>query len=339
MTGTLPAQFSFPALLADVGGTHVRFTRLEDRHGKAAPMVNKQTRDHTSFADGLAGFGAISPIHDARSLIVAAAGPVIDGPVQLTNHNWTFDAGDLAAEFGFDQVVIVNDFVAEAMAIPDLGDDDQLPVHTGKAIFGMPMSVIGPGTGFGSAVLINHSGRHLCLPGEAGHVGFAATNQREQEIWAIVGEELNMSPVAEAIISGPGLLRCYRALCKLEGKAATSDSSKAVVQAGLQGGDRLAVEACCMFAAQFGRLAGDLALIVGAFGGVYLTGGMARRLAPYLSTESFSRSFVDHPPYGELLARVPVILVLRDCPALDGLAAFARAPDRFSPLTMRVAAS
>ena len=196
---------------------------------------------------------------------------------------------------------------------------------------GAPLAVLGPGSGLGvSGLLPRPGGGWLPLSGEGGHVTLAAADDRESEVLARLRRRFG--PVsAERALSGPGLVNLYRALCELAGREPAPLSPAEVSDAGLAGGCPHCREALELFAAFLGTVAGDLALTLGARGGVFIAGGIAPRLGDFLEGSAFRRRFEDKGPQRVYLEAIPTDLVIHPRPAFPGLGALLSSPGADRP--------
>jgi glucokinase len=171
-----------------------------------------------------------------------------------------------------------------------------------------PSLVVGPGTGLGAAVRIPDGDECIVLSTEAGQSAFAPTTPREMDILRVLSRDTSHVPV-EMVISGPGLVNVYRALCGLDGHPPVLDEPSAISDAAIAGSDRVAREALDVFCGAIGSLVGNLILLYGASGGVYLAGGVLPRISGFLRTSSFVERLLDKGPMREMLEQVPVRLI------------------------------
>src|SRR4051794_6255831 len=291
-----------PVLIGDIGGTNARFAVLPRPGAPLVPLPRVLTADFpgpvAAIRDALRESGAPPP----RTAMLAVAARVESPVVQMTNAHWTVDAAEIGADLGLDRVTLVNDFVPIAAALEALREADgdlarigpELPVATG------PKVVLGPGTGLGAAALAP-VGEHLAvLPTEAGHVEFGPADDDEAAVWPGL-ERVHDRVTTEAVLSGPGLERLHRALALAGGRACGLDTASDICAAALGGDDRHAAATLDLFARLLGRFAGDLALIFGATGGVYLGGGIAPRLLGVLCSGGFRTAFERKAPQDAFL--------------------------------------
>jgi glucokinase len=309
----------YDGLVGDVGGTHARFA-LVDSQGHIRHPRSFPAREHASLAHVISEYlhqtaGRARPVR----AVIAVAGPVMDGEIEFTNLDWQISEGDLLAHFEFEAVKLINDFAAQALACPLLEPEDLRPLGPRlKAGSDCPMVVLGAGTGFGVAGLARGDRGDMPVATEGGHAGFAPADELEVEIWRRLKARYGRVSI-ERLLSGPGLFDIYRALADLEGANATLESDKALIEAA-GAGDRLAGVAADRFCAVLGSVAGDLALSFGARGGVFVSGGLAPRLADRLAASDFRARFEDKGRLAAYVRQIPTSLVLHPYPAIVGAA-------------------
>lgn len=322
-------MFTYPVLFGDIGGTNARFA-VQDAPG--APLDNLPRVATGSFPDpGAAIAHALlsRPGPPPRSAILALAAPVDRAVVRLTNASWTFDAALLGEALGLDRVAFVNDYTPVAACLAALADDDLDSLGEPRAAGRGPRVVLGPGTGLGAAALVPAGDRQAVVSTEAGHVELGPASAREEAVWRAL-EPVEGRITAEAVLSGPGLVRLHRAVAASLGARPVHAEPSAVCLAGLDGSDPVCAGTLELFCTILGRFAGDLALIYGATGGVYIGSGIAPRMLPVLRRGGFRRAFEAKAPHEGLMRRIPAQVVLHPEPALLGLAALAADPDGFA---------
>jgi len=307
------------AILADIGGTNARFARL--RHGRIGARRRVRVADYPSFSAALRAYlrdenGGPAPVR----LAVAAAGPIVGGKVRLINSPWRLSANALRAAFRFKDVILVNDFAAIARALPHLTKAHSVPIGGGRSMPKAPMAVLGPGTGLGVAGLLPGSGEPRVLVTEGGHVTMAPGNVRESAILDLLRERFSHVS-AERVLSGDGLVNLYRAIAELDGRPIETADAARITEWAVAGSCRTCAAALAMFCAMLGTVAGNLALTLGARGGVYLAGGIVPRFAPYLAASAFRERFESKGRFRTYLKAVPVRLIIHPDPAFLGLRA------------------
>ena len=303
-------------LLGDIGGTSSRFALTGD-DGRPTQVRAIDNDDVASLEAGIARYlDATGARPRAAVLAVAAA---IRGPdIAMTNRAWRFHLDDLKARFGFAHIRAINDFEAQAWALPWLGPDDLRRIGGPSEPAPGPKVVFGPGTGLGVAALVPHERGWLAVASEGGHVSFGPAADDEQPVFERLRTQQCVT--AEWVLSGPGLARLHAALHP----GTASLAPEAIVKAA-QAGDTAATATTRLFARLIGRFAGDLALMFKATGGVYVSGGVGQALGAGLDEKIFRAAFEAHPPYQALLAEIPTHLITHPQPGLLGCAALARA--------------
>ena len=322
----------FPILIGDVGGTNARFSILVDDTSKATDFVHVQTADYETIDEAIVDkvFGADLP--KPRSAILAVAGPIDGDEIDLTNCEWIVRPKKMIGELGFDAVLVLNDFEAQALAVASLTESDRVAIGPQVPAIDATRVVLGPGTGLGVAGLLHARDTWFPVPGEGGHVDIGPRSERDFEIFPHLAR-IEGRVSAEEIISGRGLLNIYRAVCAADGVEPSLQSPPEVTEEGLSGKNKQAAETIDLFVAYLGRLAGDLALIFMARGGVFLGGGISPRILEGLKKPIFRAEFEDKAPHAELMKTIPTFVVTHPQAALAGLASYARMPASYGLAT------
>jgi len=310
-----------PLLIADIGGTNGRFALL-DEEGGIGPMHRVRLDDFAGVSEATAAFLDAQPPgrRTPRGAVLAAAGPVSNNRVRLTNRGWVVDGAEIARALGIGAVRVVNDFAAVSWSLPCLTRADLHPLGGGAAEPGEPMAVLGPGTGLGVGAFLPPD---RALVTEGGHASLAAGCPREAAVIGWLRARYGHVS-AERVLSGMGLPNLHAALAAIDGVPSPKRDAASITAAGLSGGCALCREALCMFCALLGAVAGDLALLYGARGGVFVAGGIAPRFPQFIAESEFRARFEAKGRFGEWLRPVPAFVVMRPDAALLGLAAMAR---------------
>ncbi len=306
-------------LVGDVGGTNARFA-LVDGQGHVRHPRTFACRDYASLADVIAEYiDTTAAKKRPPRAVIAVAGPVLDGEIAFTNLDWVVSEGDLLAHFEFEAVRLINDFAAQALACPLL-DGPELSALGPKLARAheCPVVAMGAGTGFGVAGLARSARGDIAIAAEGGHAGFAPTDEVEVEVWRRLHATYGRVSI-ERLLSGQGLYDLYRALGDIQGLPAPLENEIGVTTEGLVG-DPLASQTLDRFAGILGAVAGDLALTYGARGGVYVSGGIAPRIAERLNKGTFRARFEDKGRLSDYLRAIPTYLVLHPYPAILGAA-------------------
>jgi len=306
-----------PWLVADVGGTHMRLGLCKEPRAPWRDARTLACSDYPDIDAALAAYLGTTSIRP-RAACFAVAGPVRGDEFRFTNSPWAFSAATVKGRFGLERLLVLNDFEALALALPALGPADLAPIGGGTALPNATMALLGPGTGLGVAALIaadEIDGRRVALPGEGGHIGFSPQDVLEIEVLRVLGSPRVSN---EMILSGPGLANLYGALAAIEGVSAPRLSPDQVTARGMDGSDPLARRALEVFCAVLGSVAGDVALIYGATGGVFIGGGIAPRLLPMLPASRFRERFEDKHAQHDYVAAMPTSVIVAPTPALLG---------------------
>ena len=236
----------------------------------------------------------------------------------MTNRDWSFSIDRLRQDLGLETLHVINDFAAVALAVPHLGAADVTRIGGGAAAQGAPIAVIGPGTGLGVSALVRTPGRWTPVATEGGHVTLAAADEREAEVIAHLRRRFGHVS-AERALSGPGLVNLHAALAALAGQAAAAPTD--ITARALAGADPLCRDAVAMFCAMLGTVAGDLALSLGARGGVYVAGGIVPDLGARFAATDFRARFEAKGRFKGYMAAIPTFVITMAQPAFTGLAA------------------
>ena len=312
-----------PRLLADVGGTNARFA-LELAPGTidliqvlpcdAYPTLAAATRAYLASPLVAANAGAVQ--HAA----VAIANPVDGDLVRMTNHHWEFSTEAMRVECGFHTLLVVNDFSALARALPLLAPHQRQQIGRGAAREGAPLGLIGAGTGLGVSGMIPAQEGWIALRSEGGHVAFSPSNPIEVAILEFAWRQFEHVS-AERLISGLGIELIYRALAERAGLPVEALSAAQISLRALGGESPLCDQVIETFCGMLGTVAGNLAITLGAQGGIYIGGGIVPRLGKRFATSSFRARFEQKGRLGAYLAQVPTYVISADYPAFLGVSA------------------
>ncbi len=310
-------------LIGDIGGSNARFALAERPNRFTAPRV-LHTDAYATIGEAIAAYLASEQRAAApQQAILAVASPITDDHVAFTNSPWSFSIASLQQQLGVQRLQLINDFVACALAIPHLDGRDRRQIGSGTAVPGAPIALIGPGTGLGVSALVASADGYVPLQSEGGHVTMAAENAREDAVLSIVRARFPHVS-AERVLSGPGLVNLYNALCELAGSRAAALTAAQITDPRIAAEDPHAHEAKAMFCDMLGGVAGNLALTLGARGGVYIAGGIVPKLGDYFSQSNFRARFLSKGRLAPYLAAVPTYVVLHPWPALVGASSLLR---------------
>jgi len=319
------------SLVGDIGATNARFALL-DAVGRIDAIQVLTVREHAGLAEAVEAYldcarlgreAARAPPRPTAAGI-AVAGPVTGDLVAFTNHPWAFSQAMLKSQLALDRLLIINDFGAVAAGAPHLGASDlrwigggaNAGTHVPKAMIG----VLGPGTGLGMAGTVPIDGQWVTLPGEGGHVSLAPATERESQVLEVVRRRFGHAS-AERTLSGPGLVNLYRILAEIDGLTPKPYGPPDVTGMALADHDPHCCEALEMFAEMLGTVASDLALTLGAKGGIYIAGGIVPRLGPAFPAQRFRQRFEEKGRLHPYIADIPTFVIHHPFPAFVGLGA------------------
>ena len=321
-------NFVFPVLIGDIGGTNARFAILVDSYAEPKEFPVLLTKDFETLEDAIQSVVLDHTSIQPRSAVIAIAGPVEGDEIPLTNCHWVVKPHQMMERFNLQDITVLNDFEAQALAVVSL-DEQHLENIGGETSHPNGKRVVlGPGTGLGVAGLIRSRQTWVPVPGEGGHVDFGPRSERDLQIFPFI-EKIDGRVSAEQLLCGRGLQHIYQAICQADGISATLITPAEITDAALDKSNPQAIETLELFVIYLGRLAGDLALIFMAQGGVYLSGGIPQRILTALRTGSFRTAFEDKAPHQLILKSIPVYVITHPRAAIAGLSAYARTPSRF----------
>jgi glucokinase len=312
----MPAD-SHPRLLGDIGGTNARFAWLRAPGAPLEAVAQYRCADHATLQAAIAHYLAEHGHPQPATCAIGIANPITGDQVRMTNHHWSFSISALEQTLGVRALAVVNDFAALALSLQDLGPADLVALGGGPGCPQSARGVIGPGTGLGvSGLLPLPGGGAAAITGEGGHVTLAACDADEEAVIAHLRARFGHVS-AERVLSGPGLVNLHAACAELAGRAPRfAEPADVLAHAGRDADCTRAVEHFCAF---LGSAAGNLALTLGARGGVYIGGGIAPRLLEWLRRPGFRARFEGKGRFREYLAEVPTWVIRADVsPALLG---------------------
>lgn len=314
-------------LIGDIGGTNARFALASPTSPAFSDLVTLQCGDFESADAAISHYLRSVGAGNPDVICLAAAGPIVEQRVRFTNNHWELAAEDLAADFGTDTVRLLNDFEAIAYSIPFLDEDDCVPIGAVPPKLlraaDYTIGIIGPGTGLGAVGLRKFGELLVPIAGEASHGGFAPETRVQIDLLNVLRERFDRVST-ERLVSGPGLENIYWALTRIRGEKRAQASAADIFDAATGNEDDLASEAVHLFFEILGQAAGDLALALGAYDGIYIAGGIARRYPDVLRNSRFRSGFESKGRYRPLMERIPTRLIMHEQPGLLGAAYFAQ---------------
>ncbi len=319
-------SFAFPVLTGDIGGTNARFGLVEAPGAEPVFLQRLAVADHPTPETAI---DAVIKAFDIRpaSAFLAVAGPVEGLSVAMTNAHWLVDAAMIGKRFGLHSVSLINDFPPIAAALSSLTEGNgavrigpDCPPQKGACL------AIGPGTGCGAAALVPAEDKLVLLPTEVGHTNLGPDGPEELALWPHIDSRGHPISV-ETLLCGPGLVTLHSAVLRHKGLPVEPCQPHEIIDYA-QSGEQFAMRTLYLFARLLGRVAGDLALLFRATGGVYIAGGIAPRIVNILVGSEFREAFDNKPPLTDSMKTIPTLVITDPNPALRGLAAIVSAPHK-----------
>ena len=314
-----------PWLVADIGGTNARFGWLapeskQVQHVQTFPALAYAgpAEAARAYLEGLAvtiGSGFRAP----RAAAFAVATAVGSDRISFTNSGWSFSREATLDALALDELLILNDFEALALSLPHLRDDQVRTVGpVGLAVPKAAMAVIGPGTGLGVAGIVHAEAGWVAVPGEGGHASLSAADDFEAALLAAVRQDYDHVS-AERLLSGIGLPVLHRALSRVQDRVLSPLlAAEVIVDRGLARQDEDCSQTLDVFCALLGSFAGNVALTMGARGGVYIGGGIVPRLGERFFESAFRARFEAKGRFQNYLRSIPTFLITDTLVALSG---------------------
>jgi len=310
-------------IIADIGGTNMRVA-IASEQGDISGIEIYACADYAGLAEVLSNFIEKHQLQNkAIYACLAIACPVDKDLIVMTNLPWQFSQQALKAKLQLKELILINDFTAIAHAIPQLSDQQKVQIGAGETVSDKPISICGPGTGLGVANLVATKQGWLSLSGEGGHVDFAPVD--EQEIAILNFLMTKYARVSyEQLLSGLGLEQIYQALSYIKNGSASELSAKEITTSALNHSCDLCTETLAQFCRVLGSFAGNLALTLGSYGGVYIAGGIVPRFINYFENSDFRTRFEAKGRMSGFNQPMATFVVTEDQPGLLGASAYLR---------------
>ena len=314
---------TFPRLLGDVGGTNARFGWQSNAHSGIEHVLVLPCAAHETLEAAIRTYLELKSLPMPRAGALGIANPITGDVIRMTNHHWSFSISEMQRSLGLQQLNVINDFTALALALPSIAKDNLVQVGGTVAEAYAPKALIGAGTGLGvSGLMPTDANDHwVAIAGEGGHVTLAAQTESEYRVIELIRQRYGHVS-AERVLSGQGLVDLYLALRQMQKQQPVDVAGAAEITAwALQNKDPLALQSIDMFAGFLGSVTGDLALTLGARGGVYLGGGIVPRWLGWFETSQFRERFEAKGRFKAYLKDIPVwVINAVESPALLGAA-------------------
>jgi len=305
-------------LAGDIGGTNARFILFENGEVVESSFSALAVNEYPDLADTIAAYLTDAGIDSVSKIALSVASTAeYQDAMEFTNTNVSFSLSNLVARFKLRKARVVNDFTAAALGVVNLPDRHLQEIHKGDDDPLGPKAVIGPGTGLGVSGLI-YSGSHwVPLQGQGGHVTIGAQTDRELAILNELSREYGHVS-AERYLSGPGIVRVYQAICAIDALETRFDNAQFITDAAMDKTCAVSEEVMALFFKLLGKVSSDLAVSLGASGGIYLAGGIVPKLGDYFTQSDFLGLLHNKGRFSEFVADIPVRIIVGGEPALYG---------------------
>jgi glucokinase len=309
---------SFPRLLGDIGGTNARWAWQSSAEAPLQDVAVLSCAENSSLLESASHYLDLHGLGQPAAASLGVATAISGDTVRFTNSNWSFSIAELKGHLQINQCVVINDFTALALSLPALTEHELLRIGGRDAKPAAPIALLGPGTGLGVSGLIpDGRGDYVALSGEGGHVTLASSDAMETEVLKVMRTQFGHVS-AERVLSGSGLIHLYKAVCKVNDVSAIPLNPQQFSDLAIGQTDVHCRQTVQLFASFLGNVAGNLALSLGAIGGVYVGGGVVPRLGTAFDRNIFRNSFEAKGRFSSYLECIPCWLITAATPALLG---------------------
>ena len=318
-------------IIADIGGTNARFALASEKFPYFEQAQTLQCADFENIEQAIDTYLQTQKIGLLDGICFAVAGPIQDQSVRFTNNHWFIKNTDLRQRYSTDQVQLLNDFESIAYSLPQLDETDLSAISSGNISDGSKLvidqdftvGVLGPGSGLGIAGLCQRGTNIFPLSTEGGHVGFAPDNPLQDQLLKSLHNKFGRVS-NERLLSGPGLVNIHEVLCEINGQANPGLSPADIATATREQSDLTCLQSMELFFEILGQVAGDTALALGAYQGIFIGGGISQRYPQQLAHSKFRAGFENKGRYHNLMKKIPTWLITHKNPGLVGSSVYAR---------------
>jgi len=305
-------------LVGDIGGTNARFALVAPGKSELMSIKTLQCTKFETVQEAIKSY--LSSIDDVEivSACIASAGTTHLDVFKPANNDWVINKSNVSSALNDIQVNWINDFSAQALATTTLKSNDVIVINKGAVQPERVRLVIGPGTGLGTCGLINSSNGWVPLPAQGGHSDFAPNSSLEIEIWTLLQKQFGHVAV-ERILSGPGIVNLYKALCQINEKEVLFNSPSEITSAAIKvNPDSISKETLHLFCRIFGSITGSIALSTGCLGGIYITSDLVRNFLDFFIDSDFLKSFEDKGRLKYYMTDIPIFISKKENMGLIG---------------------
>jgi len=311
-------------LVADIGGTNIRIGYFTDAQVEVEQLTVFQCNQYQSLAEVLQSYINQQNFQNCEiNVCLAIACPVDNDLISMTNLPWEFSQSELKAQLQFNHLYLINDYTAIAHAVPFLTEQQKVQIGSGQVVNNKPIAICGPGTGLGVANVVFSDEQCVCLGGEGGHVDFAPTDVTEIKILEFLLTKYQHVSY-EQLLSGLGLEQIYQALSHINGVEAKNLTAKDISENALAKNCTTCDQALSQFCKILGSFAGNLALTIASFGGVYIAGGIVPRFIQYFESSEFRARFEAKGRFNDFNRSIPTFVITESQPGILGASAYLR---------------
>ena len=305
-------------MVGDIGGTNARFALVAPGKSELMSIKTLQCSKFETVQEAIKSY--LSSINDVEivSACIASAGTTHLDIFKPANNDWVINKSNVSSALNDIQVNWINDFSAQALATTTLKSNDVIVINQGAVQPERVRLVIGPGTGLGTCGLINSSSGWVPLPAQGGHSDFAPNSSLEIEIWTLLQKQFGHVAV-ERILSGPGIVNLYKALCQINGNEDLFNSPSEITSAAIKvNPDSISKETLHLFCRIFGSVTGSISLSTGCLGGIYITSDLVRNFLDFFIDSDFLKSFEDKGRLKYYMTDIPIFISKKENMGLIG---------------------
>lgn len=315
----MPPASQSRRLVADIGGTNSRLALFDPQTGQLRSVQNYLNREFASLEDVITVWLETLDETSPQDCCLAVAAPPSGDRVRMLNIDWSFSGQQLAKQFGFEHLRCINDFESNAHSLPFLKESDITTLHAGTKGVSNKLATVGPGTGLGGATLQVSGESALACACEPGHMGLAAASEMELEIFRTLQPRYG-EVYAELLVSGPGLQRLLLSVAEVTGRNAPVLEPEQISKRALSQECDLCVTTLTTFCNLLGSICGDFVLANGAYGGLFLAGGIIPEVIPLLQTSDFRQRLKSKGNMRKHLEQLPIHVITCGTAGLIGAA-------------------
>ncbi len=316
-----------PILIADIGGTNARFALVDDSEHFFCETQTLEAADFETLTDAIDLYLQSHNIAQLSGISLAVAAPIHNEQAVFLNSHWRVNCQELRTRYKVENAHLLNDWEAIAYSLSGINHTQLRSIgdqHQPKFKSDYCLGAIGPGSGLGISGLICRNGNLVPITTEGGHAGFAPENQYQGKLLAYLQQKYDGRVSRERLLSGPGIVNIHEALCNIHGQNNPGLTAANIANLGLEQEDAICEEALSLFFEILGQVAGDIALELGCYDGVFIGGGICQRYPEELANSHFRRGFENKGRHSDVMKGIPTWLITHQNPGLLGASVFAQ---------------